>query len=195
MPIPDFDHNDVLPPHLGNHAADSACMSPYPCTSIELCNKLGTSDERCKILLGFLELRQSLRTLGIKNGFHWLDGSFTENVERTRNSAPRDIDVVTFLEPANLPTPLSKPMADTLVVLQDRDATRKQFRVDHIVVQLVSTSDRTKDATRLVDVTRYWFGLFSHRRNDDVWKGMLRLSLDTVADDTQALNSLRAKTL
>jgi len=45
-----------------------------------------------------------------------------------------------------------------------------------------------------VDEVRYWFGLFSHRRSDDVWKGMLQLPLDTAADDVQAANSIRART-
>jgi hypothetical protein len=37
----------------------------------------------------------------------------------------------------------------------------------------------------LVDITRYWTGLFSHRRNG-VWKGMLRVELNTAASDNNA---------
>ncbi len=194
MPIPDFDHNGVLPPHVGDHAANRAHMSPYPCTSMELCAKLGTTDERRQILVGFFELRDVLRQLGITSGFQWLDGSFAENAEKTRGRAPNDIDVVTFFLP--IPPPLNPPppVAALLPVLADRDATKQRFHVDHILVPLAATPDRLADARRLVDDVRYWFGLFSHRRSDDVWKGMLQLPLDTGAEDVQAANSIRTRT-
>jgi hypothetical protein len=189
MPIPDFDHNDVLPPHVGNHAANRADMSPYPCNSIELCAKLASTEERRQILSGFFELRDALRQLGMTAGFQWLDGSFTENAEKTRGRAPNDIDVVTFYPPF-----LLAPNTTLLPVLNDRDSTKARFRVDHILVPLASSPNRVADAWRLVDDVRYWFGLFSHRRSDDVWKGMLQLPLDTAAEDVQAANSMRART-
>jgi len=194
MPIPDFDHNGVLPPHIGDHAANRANMSPYLCNSMELCTKLGTTDERRQILLGFFELRDVLRQLGITSGFQWLDGSFAEDAEHTRGRAPNDIDVVTYYQPIPPPAGLPPAVAALLPVLIDRDATKQRFHVDHILVQLASRPDRIADATRLVDEVRYWFGLFSHRRSDDVWKGMLQLPLDTAADDVQAANSIRART-
>jgi hypothetical protein len=194
MPIPDFDHNGVLPPHVGDHAANRANMSPYLCNSMELCTKLGTSEERRQILFGFFELRNALRQLGITSGFRWLDGSFAEYAELTRGRAPNDIDVVTYYQPIP-PRPGMPPAVTALLpVLADRDSTRLRFRVDHILVPLASTPDRFADARRLVDDVRYWFGLFSHRRSDDVWKGMLQLPLDTAAEDVQAANSMRART-
>jgi hypothetical protein len=39
-------------------------------------------------------------------------------------------------------------------------------------------------------MTRYWIGLFSHRR-DGIWKGMLRMELNTAADDIAAGDFLR----
>ncbi|HEX9784266.1 MAG TPA: hypothetical protein VGA56_16255 [Opitutaceae bacterium] len=36
-----------------------------------------------------------------------------------------------------------------------------------------------------VEWTRSWTGLFSHRR-DGIWKGMLRIDLNTPAEDTKA---------
>jgi hypothetical protein len=187
MPIPDFDHNGVIPPHVGDHAANRANMSPYPCNSMELCTKFGTTDERRQILLGFFDLRDSLRQLGVTSGFQWLDGSFA-----TTKPKPNDIDVVTFFQP--IPPPSSPPASATalLPVITDRDATKVRFHVDHILVPLASKPDRLEDAKRLIDEVRYWFGLFSHRRSDDVWKGMLQLPLDTAAEDLQAANSLRA---
>ena len=46
--------------------------------------------------------------------------------------------------------------------------------------------DLDSDPTGVVSQTRYWFGLFSHRRGG-LWKGMLELSLAVSADDTDAL--------
>lgn len=194
MPIPDFDHNGVLPPHLSDHAAHRAHMSPYLCNSMELCTKLGTTDERRRILLGFLELRDALRHWGMNSGFQWLDGSFAEYAEQTRGRAPNDIDVVTYYQPIQPPSNMPAAIAALLPVLADRDSTKQRFHVDHILVPLAPTADRLADARRLVDDVRYWFGLFSHRRSDDVWKGMLQLPLDTAAEDMQAANSMRART-
>ena len=77
MPIPNFDHNQVLPPHLGDPRVRSQ-LSPYPATSEEVCRKFATSDERGEILRGWLQFRQRLLALGVTDGFQWLDGSFLE---------------------------------------------------------------------------------------------------------------------
>jgi len=115
-----------------------------------------------------------------------------ENAEVTRRRPPRDIDVVTYYLPMPLPHNLPPAISALVTVLGDRNATKSQFKVDHILVPLASTPDRLNDSSRLVDETRYWFGLFSHRRSDDVWKGMLQLPLDTVADDVQATDFINA---
>jgi hypothetical protein len=160
---------------------------------MELCAKLATTNERRDILLGFFSLRDALRQLGVTSGFQWIDGSFVENAEKTRGHAPNDIDVVTFYVPP-LPMPSWPAVTSLQSVLVDRNATKQRFHVDHILVPLASTQDRFSDARHLVDAVRYWFGLFSHRRSDDVWKGMLYLPLDTPAEDVQAVNSMRART-
>ena len=93
-PIPAFDHNLVLPPHLGD-PVDDAQLSPYPCTTFDLCQRLGTTVERRAILGKYLDFRERLRVEGLTNGFQWLDGSFLEDVEAREGRAPKDIDVVT----------------------------------------------------------------------------------------------------
>ena len=80
MPIPDFDHNHVLPPHLGNPIVHSE-LSPYPCTILELCAKFSTSPQRIAILKNFVQFRQKMTLNGVLFGFQWLDGSFLENIE------------------------------------------------------------------------------------------------------------------
>lgn len=56
---------------------------------------------------------------------------------------------------------------------------------DHFLVPLGS-------APRvLVDLSKYWYGLFSHRR-DRVWKGMLAVALADRSDDAAANSALGA---
>ena len=86
-PIPDFDHNLVLPPHMGDPRAISQ-LSPYPCT-------------------------------------------------------------------------------------------------DHYPFDAGASPDKT------VEYSRYWSLLFSHNRLG-VWKGMLKIDLDTPADDLTARDELKA---
>src|ERR1035438_415874 len=83
MPVPDFDHNGVLPPHLGM-PTERTQLSPYPAVSLEICAKLGTSPERRTILRGWLGLRTALRSLGFATGFQWVVGSFLEDCASDR---------------------------------------------------------------------------------------------------------------
>ena len=92
--IPAFDHNLVLPPHLGDPRLPEH-ISPYTCHTTELCDRFGFSVERQKILEGFLNFRDRIRAGGITNGYQWVDGSFVEHVEARDSKSPSDIDVVT----------------------------------------------------------------------------------------------------
>lgn len=75
----------------------SAERSPYPVALLDVILRFATSPERCKVLKGFLDYRAALHGMGLVNGFQWLDGSFTEQVETLERRSPRDIDVVTFV--------------------------------------------------------------------------------------------------
>ena len=50
--------------------------------------------------------------------------------------------------------------------------------------------DLSQPATHVVGLTRYWFGLFSHKRATFQWKGMLEIPLGTLADDANAAKIL-----
>ena len=80
MPIPNFDHNNVLPPHLGN-PTNRADLSPYSCSILELCHRFSTSNQRIQILKNFVTFRQRMNAMNIVKGFQWLDGSFLEDIE------------------------------------------------------------------------------------------------------------------
>ena len=180
MPIPAFDHNDVLPPHVGD-VTNSANMSPYRVTSLEVTKRLGTSRERAVILRGWLDLRADLRRLTFPGGFQWLDGSFLEDVEKIRGVPPNDLDAVTFFQ-----SPLGPVDPALAAVIKDHAATKSRYRVDHYLVPLADKPER------LVDQTRFWFGLFSHQKATAVWKGMLQVDLMTDPVDTLARQHLES---
>lgn len=185
MPIPPFDGIlNVLPPHLGDPRVP-AHLSPYPCTVTEVCERFATSEKRKQILGGFLSLRKMLLSLGLQ-GFQWLDGSFLEDIEAQGNRDPGDIDVITFVETPNDPVGLRTTIASTTPDLLSRKAIKDAFSVDHFLVSLGSPP------AAIVENTRYWYGLFSHRR-DGVWKGMLRVKLSDQTDDASALAALGGK--
>lgn len=177
MPIPPFDSiSSVLPPHLGNPALGTH-HSPYECTVLELCQRFAVSPRRLEILHGYLALREQLFSLSI-SGFQWLDGSFVEDVETHSGRPPGDIDVVTFTS-----NPSTKTEMNTLLAanrwLIDRAGIKATHHVDHFIVPLGI------DPRLLINLSRYWYGLFSHRR-DSTWKGMLSVELSDPAEDAAA---------
>jgi hypothetical protein len=183
MPIPDFDHNNVLPPHLGN-PTDKSHVSPYSCSIVELCDKFSTSVERIQILKNLILFRQKMTSLGIIYGFQWLDGSFLENIEVIDGRPPKDLDVVTFfggLGPAELTTIRSE-----FPEFANSTLSKSNFQIDHYPVDYSISPDIT------VEITRYWIQLFTHNRIG-LWKGILRLSLNTPIDDKHALEFLTSK--
>jgi hypothetical protein len=152
-------------------------MSPYGVTAVEVVTTLGSTDDRKAILRGWLTHRAALRGIGFARGFQWLDGSFVEKKN------PQDLDVVTFL----YRPPGIGDSNDLLRLLQmnvglfDRANVKASFRVDFFGVDLNGSVET------IVSVTRYFGSLFSHRRGDQLWKGMLQVRLENVADDTAAL--------
>ena len=147
MPIPPFDGIlNVLPPHLGDPALLGS-LSPYSCTTEELCRLFASNPVRRAILEGFLRLRAELLGLGIQ-GFQWLDGSFVEDIAIREGREPNDIDVLTFVtDPSN--------MVDITTLFTSRPelfnhaTTKSTFRVDHFVLPLCS------NPLVIVDNTRY----------------------------------------
>lgn len=182
MPIPDFDGIlNVLPPHLGDPSGNMSDLSPYSCSTQELCEKFATSLARRGILEGFLKLRAELMALGLR-GFQWLDGSFVEDIEAQAGRDPNDIDVVTFIA-----VPNNKIAIEAILIprpdLWHRPAVKSAFYVDQFLFPLY----RDRDPESIVNLSRYWYGLFSHRRDPErTWKGMLRVELADKNDDDLA---------
>ena len=179
-PIPVFDHNLVLPPHLGD-PVDSGQLSPYPCTTLDLCQRLGTTPERRAILGKFLDFRERLRGEGLTNGFQWLDGSFLEDVETREKRPPNDLDVVTVYW--GYDRAFQVQLASRFPEFASPRLAKASYRLDHY------NFDAGFAPTMTLEQTRYWVLLFSHNRQS-VWKGMLRIALNTPADDSNARQAL-----
>jgi hypothetical protein len=179
MPIPPFTIDGILPPYVGPNGPGGAAedMSPYMATAVEVVTTLGTTDQRKTILRGWLEHRAALRATGFGRGFQWLDGSFVEHKD------PQDLDVVAFLyRPLGIHT--GTELASLLranLNLFGRSQVKAGYNLDFFAIDLDGSSEV------LVSVTRYLLGLFSHRRSDDLWKGMLQIRLEDPSDDLAAL--------
>ena len=179
MPIPSFTIDGVLPPFVGPNGPGGAPedLSPYPTTATEVVTTLAMTPTRRTILKGWLDHRASLRAIGFDRGFQWLDGSFVEDKE------PRDLDIVAFLyrPPGIHDGNMLARLMHGNIGLFGRAQVKATFSVDFFPVDLNATPEA------LVSLTRYWLGLFSHRRQDSLWKGMLQIRLEDEADDTAAL--------
>lgn len=183
MPIPAFDGIlNVLPPHLGKNGKIEN-LSPYQCTMQEVCERFAMSPERIAILRGVLALRTELWNLNIR-GFQWMDGSFAEDIEVQENRPPGDIDIVTFFGTTDGGKLFQERLRRDPSLLQ-RAHVKATYHADHFWLPLGT------DPVSLVEQTRYWYGLFSHRR-DRTWKGMLRVVLSET-DDQAATKILEAR--
>lgn len=161
---------------------NSAHSSPYLVTSSELVQRFASSRQRCIVLDGLLRYRSELRGLGFVQGFQWLDGSFVEDVEARENRPPNDIDVVTFAHgPAGMSAPHIKQMLGARPEIFEHERCKREFHCDTSIVNLSTAPEW------LVLQTRYWYGLYSHRRGDALWKGMLQLPLNSDDDAARAL--------
>jgi hypothetical protein len=184
MPIPLFTIDGVLPPYVGPHGPGGAFedLSPYEVSAFEVVSTLGTTQNRQDILRRWLDHRSALRSAGITRGFQWLDGSFLEQKE------PNDLDTVSFIY--RPPTALQS--ADWVAFINenkplfDRSQLKQKFRLDALFIDLHGHPES------VVEMTRYYAGLFSHRRGDGLWKGMLKVRLENAADDADAFAILGA---
>ena len=125
-------------------------------------------------------MRAGLHSIGVTQGFQWVDGSFMEHIEDTESRPPNDVDVVTY---AFLPAgQTQQSFYPTLLPYIDRASVKATYKVDHIV--------RILPQIDIHDVC-YWYSLWSHRR-DGMWKGYAEIDLAPI-DETQAAGLLAAK--
>lgn len=175
--IPHMNASSVLPPYVGPEPGAKADMSPYVVSMSDVVARFATSLERVAILRGLLSYRDAVRALGLTEGHQWLDGSFVEDVESVRKRPPQDIDIVTFT-PILGTVPEKRALVQTNLAIFDSAIAKKTFHCDAFFVDL------SIKPLLVVDWTRYWFGLFSHQRVTNLWKGILQVPL--LSDDVSA---------
>ena len=178
--IPAFDHNLVLPPHAGDPRVPGD-LSPYPCTTLDVVQHFATTPERVKILRGFLNFRKQLDAHGLVCGYQWLDGSFLEDIETSESRPPNDLDILTIYW--GYDDSFQIQLMSRFPEFADRNLSKQSFQLDHFPVDAGFRPDVT------VDQTRYWIQLFTHNRNG-VWKGMLKIDLNTPDIDAEAISLL-----
>lgn len=172
--IPAFNASGVIPPFVASPTNRGG--SPYGTDLQEIASVLVNTEERKEIFVGLLEYRKALRSIGVTTGFQLIDGSFTENCEKIRGRSPKDVDLVTF---AYLPVtgPEVRTFFEKNIELFDQDALKEKYKCDAYFVDLA------KDSRIVVEDTMYWYGLFSHQRETNLWKGMLKVSLIDADDN------------
>ena len=168
--IPGWNSQGLLPPVDVNSQPMSEARSPYPVSLKDVVTRFATSQERNRILDGLLSYRAALHALGLVEGFQWLDGSFTEDVETLQQRAPNDIDVVSFVQTPSGFCP-SREVLQALI----SPATKARFKVDAYFV------DMNLPPAQLAILSVYWYSLWAHRRSH-VWKGFLQIDLAPVED-------------
>ncbi len=180
MPIPQFDHNHVLPPHTGD-PTNPRYLSPYSSSILEFCQRFATSSFRIDLLHHLIRFRQKMTLSGITKGFQWIDGSFTENIEVSQKRNPKDLDLITFYR--DLTAIEEKHIEENFPEFTDQKMSANMFKLDHYLV------DYNFDPEYTITATRYWIQLFTHTRLD-VWKGIIQLPLNTPEDDQLAIDYL-----
>lgn len=182
--IPDWNDEGAIPP-IDPANPVSVERSPYIVSLFDLLACFGNTEPRRVLLKGLLDFRAELHKAGITRGFQWINGSFVEDVENLRGRPPSDIDIVTFFY-----IPDGHTHEDLDKVLPDPGTVKATFGMDAFIVTLNQT-----DPEILVKRSAYWAGVWSHRRDDFLWKGFVQIDLDDSEDErTRAeLNRLRSE--
>ena len=184
--IPTLTSSGVLPPFPPDIGpTTSSGMSPYDTTLVELANSFAFSPKRVALLKGLIQYRKTLREIGINTGFQWIDGSYIEDCEGSRQRPPKDIDLVTFAE---RPSQCKDPAAWAEFVTTNRQSLVDRAHIKTAYFCDAFYVDLDLPGKAIVSRTHFYFGLFSHQRVSYTWKGILRIPL--MADDDAALSTL-----
>lgn len=184
--IPAWNLQGVIPPVRPGAQGHDSDRSPYKSPLHTFVDVMGTSLARLEIIEGLLNFRSEIHRLGIRTGFQWLNGSFSENVETTEGRDPRDVDVVTFFD-----IPVGESQASIFEKnpqIFDHDYVKRTYRVDSYWEVLGVPIDAMS-----VQQISYWYSMWSHRR-DGTWKGFVQVDLANAQDPLamQALVQARA---
>ncbi len=183
--IPELNQSGLLPPFI-NEPTNYAGSTPYKSTITDFVRRYAQSLERIIILKGLLEYRRKLTSIGITDGFQWLNGSFVEDIELNRHRTPSDVDVVTFGMP-----PTTNEQEWNKILTNNKELFypgkhKEKFQCDAYFINL---NTHPKD---VVSATSYWLGLLSHQRDTQIWKGIVQVPI--ICSDKEALKILDEET-
>ncbi len=182
--IPIWNNSGVLPPIRPGMQIHSSERSPYHVSIHDVIETFAFSEKRTIIIKGLLDYREALYMSGITQGFQWIDGSFTENVESLENRPPNDIDVVTFF---CLPKGVEQQeFFEQNSSLFTPELTKQKYYIDGYLCLLGEPFE-----SRHVRQISYWYSFWSHRKNG-IWKGFLKIDLSQ-NDDVLAAKVLNFK--
>ena len=163
--IPPFDHNNVLPPYVGD-VTNPFTMSPYTCDIMELCRFFATTPRRIAILKGLVRFRLVCTQQGIR-GRQWIDGDFVEKLE-AENRDPEHVVAVSLIY--KLSDDHNRRVLRDFPEFADSRLSRQHYLVDHQVFIINLSPEYT------VLWSKHWNLLFGHNRRG-IWKGMLEMPL------------------
>jgi hypothetical protein len=176
--VPAFNAGGTLPPYDGDPRSRQD-RSPYDVTMGFLISRFGQTRHRLRLINGLIEYRKILHDGGFRVGYQWVDGSFVEDAETVRGRNPGDIDIVTlFHRPLRYQTSPTLWQAESTTIFAtffSSSICKANYFCDTFPIDL------DKNPLLIVDDVNYWFGLFSHQKVTNVWKGMLRIPLLTSA--------------
>ncbi len=181
MPLPQFDGTGLLPAFIGSDAT-TADRSPYIVSMPELVVRFGTSPERRQLLRNLIEYRKVIASGGYDTGIQFIDGSFVEDIENIKGRPPRDIDIYSLL---GMPEKykndkafwISEGMAYWSGEIAHRNKNKNRYQLD-TYGDIIDTLPVPNFITRVI----YWYGLFSHQRDTNTWKGFAALPLSPTSD-------------
>lgn len=170
--IPLWNSMGIIPP-VDESDPTSLSRSPYELDIVRFVSLFAITQSRVKILKGFLDFRNELTSVGLVDGFQWVDGSFTENVELIERRAPNDVDVVTFFN--FQPGDNDHTVYSRNPNIFNQDFVKKQYLVDSYFEGLHAPG------ASLVARTVYWYSMWAHKR-DLSWKGFIQIPLSPALD-------------
>lgn len=194
MAIPDFDHNNVIPPFL-RVPTNSSGMSPHECTIIEFCKHFATTPLRIELLKNLVRFRLSLQQHGLVNAVQWIGGSFVEKIEELGDATrPKDIDLVTLYY--GYDDPFIANLVSNFPDFSNPHMAKQNFNLDHYPINfnLINTANGQVNMEFITKRISYFLQLFSHTRSG-VWKGMINIHLNTHNDDLDAKQFLAKVTI
>lgn len=173
MSIPPWTGSGILPPIRPGEPGISSVRSPYQVSLVSVVERFATTPERIRILDGLLRYRHDLSDIGIREGFQWLGGSFMEDVERTENRPPNDLDVVNFLD--------LNGAAQDVIAKSHPDLFRNDLAKSHYILDVYTHVLMAPMTNHDVKRVAYWYSMWAHQRSG-VWKGFLQIDIDPAQD-------------